>query len=141
MRSGTYQTSYAGLVALSNQSAPWWWAGAGLVALALMPAPTATPPAQMRRWPPRRGARASCLLPQPHLDVAGAAEVLALGWPSTPEGRARRRDLDAWLRGRGNARNPGATADLIAACLFALLRTRELPMIQPRFFLPDAAWE
>ena len=38
MRSGTYQTSYAGLVALSNQSAPWWWAGAGLVALALMPA-------------------------------------------------------------------------------------------------------
>ena len=25
-------------MALSNQSAPWWWAGAGLVALALMPA-------------------------------------------------------------------------------------------------------
>jgi len=70
-----------------------------------------------------------------------AAEALALGWSDTPEGRARCRDLDAWLRERGNARNPGATADLIAACLFALLRTRELPLIQPRFFLPDAAWE
>lgn len=38
MQSRTYQTSYAGLVALSNQPAPWLWAAAGLVLLALMPA-------------------------------------------------------------------------------------------------------
>ncbi|MDB6001560.1 MAG: branched-chain amino acid transporter permease [Rhizobacter sp.] len=38
MRSRTYRTSYAGLVALSDHAAPWWWAGAGLVALTLVPA-------------------------------------------------------------------------------------------------------
>ena len=66
-----------------------------------------------------------------------AAEVLDLGWPDTPEGWARCDELDAWLREGGNSRNPGATADLIAACLFAMLRTRELPLLQPRFFLPE----
>ena len=30
-------------------------------------------------------------------------------------------DLDAWLRAEGHQRNPGTTADLIAACLFVLL--------------------
>jgi branched-chain amino acid transport system permease protein len=38
MRSRTYQTSYAGLVALANQRATWWWALAGLALLALAPA-------------------------------------------------------------------------------------------------------
>ena len=32
------------------------------------------------------------------------------------------RDLDAWLRADGHARNPGATADLIASALFVALR-------------------
>ena len=62
-----------------------------------------------------------------------AAEVLG--------SRARCGEFDAWLRERGNARNPGATADLIAACLFAMLRTGELSLRQPRFFLPESAWE
>src|ERR1700733_15215195 len=37
--------------------------------------------------------------------------------------------LDAWLRAEGHARNPGATADLVAAALFAAIRdgTIELP--------------
>ena len=65
-----------------------------------------------------------------------AAEVLALDWPDS---RQRCDEFDAWLREKGNARNPGATADLVAACLFALLRTRELPTMPARFFLP--AWE
>lgn len=69
--------------------------------------------------------------------AAHAAEVLALGWPDTPEGVAKCGELDAWLRERGNGRNPGATADLIAACLFAMLRTRELPLRPTRFFLPE----
>jgi len=30
--------------------------------------------------------------------------------------------FDAWLRQGGHARNPGTTADLVAACLFAALR-------------------
>jgi triphosphoribosyl-dephospho-CoA synthase len=35
-------------------------------------------------------------------------------------------DLDAWLRADGNRRNPGTTADLIAAGLFVLLRDGRL---------------
>ena len=37
MRSRTYQNSYAGLVALSNQPAAWVWAAIGILVLALMP--------------------------------------------------------------------------------------------------------
>jgi triphosphoribosyl-dephospho-CoA synthase len=38
--------------------------------------------------------------------------------------------LDAWLREKGNARNPGTTADLVTACLFVALRegTIQLPL-------------
>ena len=38
MRSRTYQNSYAGLVALSNQPTAWVWAAIGILVLALMPA-------------------------------------------------------------------------------------------------------
>jgi triphosphoribosyl-dephospho-CoA synthase len=31
-------------------------------------------------------------------------------------------ELDSWLRADGNRRNPGTTADLVAGCLFAVLR-------------------
>jgi triphosphoribosyl-dephospho-CoA synthase len=41
-------------------------------------------------------------------------------------GQLRIDELDAWLRAEGNARNPGTTADLIAAGLFVLLRTGQL---------------
>ncbi|HEV3122288.1 MAG TPA: triphosphoribosyl-dephospho-CoA synthase [Isosphaeraceae bacterium] len=51
-----------------------------------------------------------------------AAEVLAAGWPDSPSGCLRFEALDAWLRARGHARNPGTTADLVAAALFAALR-------------------
>jgi triphosphoribosyl-dephospho-CoA synthase len=36
--------------------------------------------------------------------------------------------FDAWLRADGHARNPGTTADLIAAALFAALRTGTIAM-------------
>jgi triphosphoribosyl-dephospho-CoA synthase len=51
-----------------------------------------------------------------------AAEVLAAGWPATAAGQATCAAFDAWLRVDGHARNPGATADLIAATLFVALR-------------------
>src|SRR5690606_26019845 len=38
----------------------------------------------------------------------------------TAPGRKAFAELDLWLRGDGNKRNPGATADLIAAGLFAI---------------------
>jgi len=50
-----------------------------------------------------------------------AGQVLAAGWPDEPAGRALLGDLDAWLRGDGHRRNPGAIADLTAAVLFAAL--------------------
>lgn len=50
-----------------------------------------------------------------------AADVLAAGW-RTKKGRQAFRDLDAWLCAEGHQRNPGTTADLVTACLFAVLR-------------------
>ena len=52
----------------------------------------------------------------------GAATVLNAGWPDREEGCRRFADLDAWLRDRGNARNPGTSADLVAGGLFAAFR-------------------
>ena len=51
-----------------------------------------------------------------------AASVLAQSWPEAPQGRQAFADFDAWLRADGHGRNPGSTADLVAACLFAALR-------------------
>jgi triphosphoribosyl-dephospho-CoA synthase len=48
--------------------------------------------------------------------------VLALGWPGAREGREALAELDGWLRAEGHRRNPGATADLLTAALFVLLR-------------------
>jgi triphosphoribosyl-dephospho-CoA synthase len=62
-----------------------------------------------------------------------AKVVVAKGWPETAEGREAFADFDAWLRADGNQRNPGATADLVAASLFAALRqhTITLPLSLP----------
>jgi triphosphoribosyl-dephospho-CoA synthase len=57
-----------------------------------------------------------------------AGEVLAAGWPHTSESRQQFADFDAWLRAEGNRRNPGATADLVTACLFVALRTGKLTL-------------
>jgi triphosphoribosyl-dephospho-CoA synthase len=51
-----------------------------------------------------------------------AGEVLALGWPGKAEGRDAFANFDQWLRADGHRRNPGSTADLVAACLFVALR-------------------
>jgi triphosphoribosyl-dephospho-CoA synthase len=51
-----------------------------------------------------------------------ATEVLAAGQPYEEEYQRALSDLDFWLRLDGHRRNPGTTADLIAASLFAALR-------------------
>jgi triphosphoribosyl-dephospho-CoA synthase len=51
-----------------------------------------------------------------------AADVLAAGWPGRPEARARCDAFDSWLRAQANRLNPGTTADLVTAALFAALR-------------------
>jgi len=59
-----------------------------------------------------------------------AAEVVYHGFPKSVRGRDRFGEFDSWLRGDGHRRNPGTTADLTAACLFAALRECiiELPL-------------
>lgn len=50
-----------------------------------------------------------------------AADVLAAGGATTREGRRRLHELDRRLRSHGNRLNPGTTADLTAAALFAAM--------------------
>jgi triphosphoribosyl-dephospho-CoA synthase len=57
---------------------------------------------------------------------AGAREVLAAGGVRTAAGRRALRSFDASLREPGNALNPGTTADLVTATLFAALVERML---------------
>ena len=56
--------------------------------------------------------------------------VLDADWPHTLSGRDAFANLDAWLRAEGRKRNPGTTADLIAACLFVLLHERKIIPLQ-----------
>lgn len=66
-------------------------------------------------------------------DLAGEAsrlakDVLANGWPVSEAGWKLLKNFDAWLRADGNHRNPGTTADLVAACLFAAFREDAVKM-------------
>jgi triphosphoribosyl-dephospho-CoA synthase len=57
-----------------------------------------------------------------------AAAVLDVGWPEGETGGRSFAELDRWLREVGHARNPGATADLVAAALFVALRDGTIPL-------------
>jgi triphosphoribosyl-dephospho-CoA synthase len=61
-----------------------------------------------------------------------ARTVLDAGWPNSSAAAALR-ELDAWLCGTGRGRNPGTTADLVAAALFVALRRGllSLPLVYP----------
>jgi triphosphoribosyl-dephospho-CoA synthase len=56
-----------------------------------------------------------------------AQGVLDAGPPQGDDYFAALADFDFWLRSDGHRRNPGTTADLIGAALFALLREGRLP--------------
>lgn len=51
-----------------------------------------------------------------------AESVLSAGGCLTVAGQQRLEELDAWLRADGHRRNPGTSADLVAACLLWGLR-------------------
>jgi triphosphoribosyl-dephospho-CoA synthase len=55
-----------------------------------------------------------------------ATQVVASGEPGDPAYERALSELDFWLRSDGQRRNPGTSADLIAAGLFAALRERRL---------------
>jgi triphosphoribosyl-dephospho-CoA synthase len=63
-----------------------------------------------------------------------AARVLAAGWPGEGAGRRELAGFDEWLRQEGHSRNPGATADVVTAALFASLRTGAVRIP------PEARW-
>ena len=60
-----------------------------------------------------------------------ARGVLGRGGLASTEGRAAYDEFDRWLRADGHARNPGTTADLVAACLFVALRERTMTEESP----------
>jgi triphosphoribosyl-dephospho-CoA synthase len=64
--------------------------------------------------------------------AARAGKVLEAGRPGSEAYEQGLADLDFWLRARGHERNPGTTADLVAAGLFVSLRDG---IIQPPFRL------
>jgi triphosphoribosyl-dephospho-CoA synthase len=55
-----------------------------------------------------------------------AAQVLSAGAPGEELYQQALLEFDAWLRADGHRRNPGTTADLVAAGLFVLLREGRL---------------
>lgn len=57
-----------------------------------------------------------------------AKRVIDCDWPETETGRQEIQRFDRWLRADGHRRNPGTTADLVAAILFAALRDRRIPL-------------
>ena len=63
-----------------------------------------------------------CGLPMSDLVQQKARELLRSGWPQRSGSSADLADLDVFLRADGNRRNPGTTADFIAAVIFAGLR-------------------
>jgi triphosphoribosyl-dephospho-CoA synthase len=70
--------------------------------------------------------------PQVAADASRRARVvLEQGGIGTAAGQAAYADFDRWLREDGNKRNPGTTADLIAACLFIALRERKIGVDTP----------
>lgn len=60
--------------------------------------------------------------------AARAARVLAARTESPADYLPLRADFDFWLRSDGNRRNPGTTADLLAAALLALQLEGRLPL-------------
>jgi triphosphoribosyl-dephospho-CoA synthase len=61
------------------------------------------------------------------LSTARAREVLEKGWPTSHGSRQAFAEFDSWLRAAGRRRNPGATADLVTACLFMALWQDTIP--------------
>ena len=58
-----------------------------------------------------------------------AKAVLQAARPGTRNAQAELDRFDGWLRTDGNKRNPGTTADLVAASLFAAMRDGNVPII------------
>ena len=65
-----------------------------------------------------------------------AAELIDAGWPECEQARLRLEAFDSWLRQPANRFNPGTTADLVTAVLYAALRDGTIPLPFPRPSIP-----
>jgi triphosphoribosyl-dephospho-CoA synthase len=70
-------------------------------------------------------------LEKARLVMTRAAEVLDAGWPEKPGSHGLLESFETWLRGCGGKLNPGTTADLITAALFAALRDGTIQLPRP----------
>jgi len=90
----------------------------------------------MAEWPDTLIAR-KCGQAVAHESSERARRVLTRGWPDSEPGQSEFTCFDAWLRADGHRRNPGTTADLVAAVLFAGLERKhwpfELPWVVPEW--------
>jgi len=57
-----------------------------------------------------------------------ARDVVTANWPESPGSESVLARFDAWLRADGHRRNPGTTADLVAAALYAAHRDHQFPL-------------
>jgi triphosphoribosyl-dephospho-CoA synthase len=80
----------------------------------------------LEAWPDSLIAR-KCGLPIAERASGLAHRVLKAGRPGDEAYYAELGELDFWMRSDGNRRNPGTTADLIAAGLFVVLREALIP--------------
>lgn len=62
-----------------------------------------------------------------------AQKLLISGWPAKDESSRQYAEFDSFLRADGNRRNPGTTADLVTAILFAALRDGTM--------IPNGSWD
>ena len=74
------------------------------------------------------------------MGLAAAEEVLQRARsidPTASDFDERYADFDRWLRVDGHSRNPGATADLVTACLFVALREGRMKLTMPFPYKPE----
>ena len=104
-------------------------------------------PALMRAWDRFQSVEAAILHAQLHLlsrfpdslivrkrGIADAEQVMRQAQEidlGSAEGRQRYAIFDRWLRADGHSRNPGTTADLLAACLFVALQENRMNLSMP----------
>jgi triphosphoribosyl-dephospho-CoA synthase len=63
-----------------------------------------------------------------------AAAVIATGWPEREEARRLCDEFDSWLRGPEHRYNPGTTADLVTAVIYAGLKDQSINFIARQSF-------
>ena len=68
-----------------------------------------------------------------------AEKILKADWPQTQRSQALFQEFDTWLRADGHKRNPGTSADMVAAVLFVGLRNGLIDALSTQTLLDSVA--